>query len=77
MKLRKRDKIKGYLPYIVGGGYFLLLKWLTGAVNIDAEEYMIYLVALWAFITALSVVVLEEGIDIFDTSMESGLEEDE
>lgn len=75
--MRKRDKIKGYLPYLVGGMYFLLLKWLIGAVNIDAEEYMIHLVALWGVITALSVVILEEGIDIFDTSMESGLEEDE
>tara|TARA_R110000787_G_scaffold106143_1_gene213741 strand:+ start:977 stop:1204 length:228 start_codon:yes stop_codon:yes gene_type:complete len=75
--MRKRDKIKGYLPYVAGGMYFLLLKWLIGAININAEEYIIYLVALWGFITAWSVVVLEEVIDLFDISMDNGKEEEE
>ena len=76
-ELRKRDKIKGHLPYLVGGMYFLLLKWLVDAININTNDYMIYLIALWAFVTACSVMVLEEGIDIFDASMEDGLGEDE
>lgn len=75
--MRKRDKIKGYLPYLVGGMYILLLQWFVDVVNINAEDYMIYLVALWVFVTIGSVVILEEGINMFDISMDNGNEEEE
>lgn len=73
--MRKADRIKGYLPYLAGGLYFLLLELIVTKLSIDVEKYLIYLVAIWGLITTGSVVVLEQGIDLFEDSHKNENEE--
>tara|TARA_R110000851_G_scaffold41349_4_gene103842 strand:+ start:2836 stop:3075 length:240 start_codon:yes stop_codon:yes gene_type:complete len=75
--MRKRDRIKGYLPYLTGGLYFLLINFIVDELSINTHAYGIYLVMLWALATAASIAVLEKGIDLFESRYDNDNEEED
>lgn len=74
--MRKKDRIKGYLPVITGGLYLWVLNIIADTLTISLSDYKIISVGLWVILTVLSCIVLEQGIDLFDSSNNNQNEEE-
>lgn len=74
--MRKKDRIKGYLPVITGGLYLWVLNTIADTLAISLSDYKIISVGLWVILTVLSCIVLEQGIDLFDSSNNNQNEEE-
>lgn len=64
--MRKRDRIKVYVPYIAAGMYGLILKSITSKWGISVEEYALPIVLIWAVVVGWSVIKMDSIIDAFD-----------
>ena len=57
--MRKRDKLKGYVPFLSAGMYYLVVQGIIDKFNIPVEKYAVVLVLLWAGLTAWSTLKVE------------------
>ncbi len=73
--MKKRDKIKGILPYLVIPMYYFLFKYIVGGADVSTLAYCIA-VSVIGFASYFSISLLEEGIDMFDKKMNNDLEEE-
>ena len=72
--MRKRDKLKGYVPFLSAGMYYIVVQAAINKFSIPTEKYAIVLVLLWAGLTAWSTLKVDKLIDNWD---KDGREEDE
>ena len=61
--MRKRDKIKNITPFIFGALWAILF-WLMGATTEGGDSLLV--VGGWVALVLISVLVTDEGIDLFD-----------
>lgn len=66
--MRRRTKVKGYMPFIAAGLYGLVLKWVTESLGIPTEEYIVPIVLIWAVVVGWSVTKMDSIIDAWDTN---------
>jgi hypothetical protein len=66
IRLRRRDRIKGTLPFLTGGLYFWLITLTFSKLNINFEGYKVFMVLLWVGLTILSTTKMEDMVDLFD-----------
>lgn len=65
--MRKRDKIKGFFPVLIGYVNLKLILWLGSVYTPPiTEQWFVGLVCLWAFVTIAEVMVVDKIIDYFD-----------
>lgn len=75
--MRRRDKIKSYIPYISGGVHFLWLQWFIEKWSVNVEYNILPLTATWLLLTLGSTLVLDYGLKLFDKTYKNSNEEEE
>ena len=61
--MRKRDKIKNITPFIFGSLWAFVF-WLMGVTTEGGDSLLV--VGGWIALVLISVLVTDEGIDLFD-----------
>ena len=65
--MRKRDKIKSYIPVAIGGINLGVINMITTEFNIPMEGVALFLaVGIWALLTGVGVIRMDKIIDHWD-----------
>lgn len=77
IQMRKRDRIKGYLPALCGSLSLWLTNTIVGLYNINIETYIVCVVSVWLAVTLAGIITLEYYIDMFDNKFNNENEEED